>query len=137
LQRRRRRQIAEADIGEKRPLRQIHLQHHVKHRTRSVDRQPAHDAGLETDDFETERARAAAKQHVLLEAVAATAATDHLPLQRGQIELWRPVQQHIDALIGNRRGMRVDQSTQRLECWRARSSVSDASEPGALIEKII
>ena len=129
--------ISKSHIGEERPLRKIDAKDHVKHGARRIDIEPTHDTRLQARDAVPERSQGAAKQHVLLEAVAATAATDHLPLQRGQIELWRPVQQHIDALIGNRRGMRVDQSTQRLKRWRARSSVSDASEPGALIEKII
>ena len=50
-QRRRGRDIAESDIGEIRPLRQIDLQHHVQHRTRCIDREPTHHTGLQARDI--------------------------------------------------------------------------------------
>ena len=54
LNRRRGRQIAEADIGQIRPFRQVHLQHHVKHRPRRIDSESAHHAGLKARDVEAQ-----------------------------------------------------------------------------------
>ena len=134
FQRRGGRQIAEADIGEEWPLRQIHLQHHVQHRARRIDRKSAHHPRLQTGDVETERKQSAAEQHVLLEAIATPAADNHLSLQRGKIEFWWTVEQHVDALVGDRGGMRADHPAQRIKRRRARSFVTDAIEPGVLIE---
>jgi hypothetical protein len=56
---RRRRQVAEADIGKECPFRQIHPQNHMQSGTRSIDSQAAHDAGLQARDRESKDRRPA------------------------------------------------------------------------------
>src|SRR6266851_630107 len=71
--------------------------------------------------------QAAARQNVLLKAIAAAPTRDHLPLQRVEVELRRPVQQHINAFVGNRCGMSLDHSPQRLKHRYARSLIPDTA----------
>jgi hypothetical protein len=134
LERRGRRQIAKADVGEIRPFRQTYSQDHMEHRSGRVDRKPTHHPRLQARDIEAERAQAGAEQKVLLEAIATAAVRNHFSLQRIEVKLWRPVEQHVDALIGDRRGMRSDQTAQCRQRRCARSFVSDAGQPGVLIE---
>src|SRR5882762_5370034 len=97
----------------------------MQHRAGRVDRQSAHNSHLQARDIEPERTQPAAKQHVLLKTIAAASAGDHFPLQRAEVELWRAIQQHVDAFIRNRRGMRLNDATQRLKHRSTWSAISD------------
>jgi len=128
------REIAEPDIRKISALRQRHFQKHMDGRAGRIDRQPAHDTPLQARDRVAKRPQSRAEQHVLLEAVSAASAADHLVLKRRHIELGRLPEHDVQRLVGDRVRVRENETIQGLERRRDGSRIADARKPSALIE---
>jgi surfactin synthase thioesterase subunit len=81
------------------------------------DREATNHASLQARHFVAKRAQSRAKKHVLFEAIAATLRADHLALKRSQIEFGRPVQEDIDAFVGDCGRVCIDDCLERFESW--------------------
>jgi hypothetical protein len=94
-------------------------------------------ARLQTRCAVSKRAQGAEKENVLLEAIPASSADDHLVLKRAEVQLRRSTQKDIDALVGDRGRMSVDNRPERLKSRRTGATVASACKPTVLIEIIL
>src|SRR6516165_60385 len=67
----RRSEITKPHIGDVRPFRRVHLQHHVDACPRCVDCQATYKSALKTGHVKADRPQTSSEQHVLLETIAA------------------------------------------------------------------
>jgi hypothetical protein len=112
-----------------RPLQKIDAKDHVEHGARRIDIEFTHDARLQTRYAVSKRAQGAAKEHVLLEAIPASSADDHLVL-KAEVQLRMSIQKDIDALVGDGGRMSVDNRPERLKSRRTGATVAmRASQP--------
>jgi hypothetical protein len=85
----------------------------------------------------SKRAQGAEEENVLLEAIPALSADDHFVLKRAEVQLRRSIQKDIDALVGDRGRMSVDNRPERLKSRRTGATVASACKPTVLIEIIL
>lgn len=135
-ERRGKRHAAEADVGEERAFVEIDEQQHMRARRHVRQLAAPQDASCEAAHAKTERLKYAAKQQVVLVAVAAAPSGDELALDRFEIEPDRAADQHVEIFEGN--GLRMQQM-QRAQCVERRRGphgfrVPDALEVGGEVD---
>src|ERR1700678_3300495 len=118
-----------AGIGEPGALRQVHLENHVLARPerRIQRRHPAHPT-TQSGHRKSNALEGALEQHVLLEAIAATATVDELCLHNVEIERDASPEKRVEALKRNRPHVRGVNRAERREIGSHRPQDADAGE---------